>query len=128
MQTATTSTDAISPLSLDTATPPRLDDRSHALDSLTQDTNYLSQHSPYSSLTVYDELSKEVKHKPIPTKPIDFMRSHSSEASSPEKSSSCLSPNKDHHHSLPSSYSDNLTSPLSDRPLLEAVSPGQSSM
>ena len=96
------------------------------LDSFTQDTSHLSQHSPYSSLTESDELSEEVRHKPAPTKPIDFLRSHSSETSSPAKSPSGLSPNKDYHHSLPSSYSSAyLTSPLSDRPLLEAVSPGQ---
>ena len=128
LETAATSwntTDPISPLSLDTGTPPTLDDKSHMLDSFTQDTSHLSEHSPYSSLTAYDELSEEVKHKPTPTKPIDFLRSLSSETSSPAKSPSGLTSNTDHHHSLPSSYSDSL--PLSDRPLLEAVSPGQSS-
>ena len=124
LETATTSwntTDAISPLSLDTATPPT-DNRSHMLDSFTPDNSHLSEHSPYSSLTMYDELSEEVKQKPTTTKPIDFLRSHSSETSSPVKSPSGLPSD---HHSLPSSYSDSL--PLSDRPLLEAVSPGKSS-
>ena len=94
------------------------------LDSFTQDTSSL--YSPSSSLTAFDELSEEVKHKPIhATKPIEFLRSHSSETSSPAKSPSCLSPDKDHHSLSSYSKSPHLTSPLTDQPLLEHASPGQ---
>ena len=95
-----------------------MDDSHHSLDSFTQGTGH------FSDCRAFDQLSEEVKLKP--TKPIEFMRSHSSEMSSPARSLSSLSPNKDRHHSL-SSHDDGLypTSPLSDRPLLESASPGQ---
>ena len=112
--------DVTDPPSLDTATTTRLNDgRGHTLDSFTQDISHAAQYSPF------DGLSDEVKSKPIPTKPVDFSRSYSSEASSPARSLSSLSPNKDRHHSL-SSYADNLKpiGPHGDRPLLEPASPG----
>ena len=101
-----------------------MNDRSNLLDSFTQDTSSL--YSPSSSLTAFDELSEEVKHKPIhATNPVEFLRSHSSETSSPGKSPSCLSPDKDHHSLSFYSKSPHLASPLTDWSPLEHVSPGQ---
>ena len=121
--------DGSNPPSLDVATTPRLDNSRYTLDSLTQDTSHLSPFSTPSNLTMFDGLSEQVKSKPMPTKPtaVEYSRSHSSEASSPARSLSSLSPTKDRHHSL-TSYGDSLhpASPLSDgRPLLESASPGQ---
>lgn len=108
-------TDVFNPLSLH--------ESSHTLNSFTQDISYSAQHSQDSDMLL-DALSEEVKSKPIPTKPDDYSRSYSSEAPSPARSLSSLSPNKDHHRSL-SSYTETLhpASPLSDGPLLESASP-----
>lgn len=113
LQLAVTSQSAIAALnpSLDTTT-------THTFNSFTQD--HLIPHSQSSDSMLLDVLSEEVKSKYTPTEPLKFQRSHSSEASSPVRSISSLSPR---HHSL---YGENplSTSPLSNRSPVQSVSPG----
>lgn len=118
MTSSQSSTAALSPPLLPVVTTPMLNDSSYTLDSFTQDNTH--PYSQSSDLMMLAELSEEVKSKPTPNKPTDFMRSYSSEASSPAMSS--LSPSKDRHYSLPS-YGEG-SYPMSDMPQLESVSPG----